>query len=185
MATKRKNLTYHITYIAMCIALLTVSAWITVPFVISFTLQTLAVFWIAAVSHWKQSITAICLYLVLGSLGAPIFSGFQAGPSVLFHVTGGYLIGFVFSTLVIGLSVKHLGRTKLVLLISMLVALLLCYACGTAWYMLLYTRSGGTLSLFAALCSCVFPFILPDLLKIALAIGLAIKLEPQLLRLKP
>jgi len=181
----RKDLTYHITYVAMCVTLLTVSAWVSVPFVISFTLQTLAVFLIAAVSHWKQSITAVFLYLILGCLGAPVFAGFQGGPSVFLQATGGYLIGFIGSTLIIGLCVQAVGRNKVTLLISMLVALMFCYVCGTLAYVTVYIRSDAPISLFAALCACVFPYVLPDLLKIALAIWLTAKLFPLLQRMKP
>ena len=169
----------------MCIAILTVSAWITVPFVINFSLQTLAVFWIAAVSHWKQSITAILLYLTLGSLGAPVFSGFQGGFSVLLHTTGGYLVGFLAATLIIGLAVRFFGKTQPVLWISMLLALTVCYGCGTAWYMILYSRADEPVSLVVAFSTCVLPFLLPDLAKTALAILLTRRMEPYLLRLHP
>jgi biotin transport system substrate-specific component len=171
-------------YIAMCVSLLSLCAWITIPFTVSFTMQLFAVFWIAAVSHWKQSLTAISLYLVLGCLGLPIFGGFQGGISVLFHTTGGYLIGFFFSTLIISLSVRRFGKRTSVLTIAMLLSLLICYLFGVLWYILLYTTATSSVSVFSALCICVFPFVIPDIFKILLAIILTKKLELYVLRFK-
>ena len=185
MATKKTHFIYSMAYVSMCIALLCVSAWITVPFPVSFTLQIFSVFFIASVSGWKQSLASITLYLLLGLLGVPVFSGFQAGPSVFFHGTGGYLIGFWLSTLIISMAVRWLGPSTLTLLVSMLCSLLTCYACGTGWYLLLYRGTDHSTTLLSALCVCVLPFIIPDLLKIVLAITLARKLGPYLQRIKP
>ena len=185
MASKRKYLAYNMTYIAMCVALLSICAWITIPFTVSFTLQLFAVFWIAAVSDWKQSLSAISLYLLLGGLGAPIFSGFQGGPGVFLSATGGYLIGFLCASLVISLLIQLFGKKSSVLIASMSLSLLICYFFGTLWYIVFYATIHAEVSVLSALFVCVFPFLVPDCLKIALAVILAKKLEPYLLRLKP
>lgn len=184
MAIKNRAIAYHTTYVAMCVALLTVCSWISIPLAVHLTLQSFAVFFIAAVSDWKRSCSAMLLYLLLGLLGLPLFSGFQAGPSVLFHTTGGYLWGFALAAPIISLSVKRFGNTLPVLLLSMLLSLLLCYTLGTAWFYHLYLHNGHNISLLGALGICVFPFILPDLLKIALAIILAKRISPYLARLE-
>lgn len=183
MATKQRHLTFFITYVAMCIALLTVCAWISIPFSVSFTMQTFAVFLIAALSDWKQSLTAVVLYVMLGVLGAPVFAGFQAGPAVFSGATGGYLIGFACSMLIIGLSVQRWGQTRAVLLVSMLLSLAVCYLCGTLWYWRLYLSVSDRVSFFAALGICVLPFLIPDILKMMLAIALTHRLSPCLQRL--
>ena len=185
MATKKTHFIYSMAYVSMCIALLCVSAWISIPFPVSFTLQLFAVFFIAAVSGWKHSLLSITLYLLLGLLGVPVFSGFQAGPSVFFHGTGGYLIGFVISSLIISLAICWLGSSRTTLGLSMLGSLLVCYTCGTGWYLLLYHGTDRSVSLVSALAVCVLPFIIPDLLKIMLAVILARKLGPYLQRIKP
>ena len=185
MATKKTHFIYSMAYVSMCIALLCVSAWITVPFSVSFTLQIFAVFFISAVSGWKQSLLSVSLYLLLGLLGAPVFSGFQAGPSVFFNGTGGYLIGFLISSLFISLSIRWLRSSRITLWLSMLGSLLVCYACGTGWYLLLYHGTDRSVTLLSALCVCVLPFVIPDLLKIVLAVTLARKLAPYLQRIKP
>ena len=183
MTSKHRHLTYNITYIAMCVALLSVCSWIAIPLTVTLTLQLLAVFFIAAISDWKQSLAAILLYLCLGLIGLPIFAGFQGGPSVLLGASGGFLIGFLSSALIISLSVRMFGKRTYVLVASMLASLTLCYALGVLWYMLLY-MADAQVSVFSALCICVFPFIAFDIFKIFLAVSLVKKLEPYLLRFK-
>ena len=62
----------------------------------------------------------------------------------------------------------------------MVVSLLVLYALGTAWFMLVYTANTGAIGLVSVLSMCVFPFIIPDLLKISLALLLAKRLAPHL-----
>ena len=69
------------------------------------------------------------------------------------------------------------GRKPVVQIISMIVGLIVCYAFGTAWFMFAYTRSTGPVGLMAVLGWCVFPFIIPDLIKIALAYVLSGKVR--------
>ena len=64
---------------------------------------------------------------------------------------------------------KLAGNGWGVQLVSMLIGLLICYAFGTVWFMVVYTRGNGPVSLAAVLGWCVIPFIIPDLIKIAIA----------------
>ena len=75
-------------------------------------------------------------------------------------------------------AIEHVfGRKPVVQIISMVVGLIVCYAFGTAWFMFAYTRSTGPVGLIAVLGWCVFPFIIPDLIKIALAYVLSGKVR--------
>ena len=74
------------------------------------------------------------------------------------------------------------GMTVAVMILAMVLGLVACYAFGTAWFMVVYTRQIGEIGLMASLTSCVFPFILPDCAKIALAILLAKRLPKRLIR---
>ena len=182
MAIQNRSIAYHTTYVAMCVALLAVCSWISIPFTVNFTMQSFAVFFIAAISDWKRSCMAMFLYLILGVLGLPVFSGFQAGISVLFNTSGGYLFGFALVVPFISLCVKHFGNKNSVLLVSMLISLLICYILGTAWLYQIYFHSGNKITLPIALGICVFTFILPDLLKIALVMILVKRISPYLSR---
>ena len=64
---------------------------------------------------------------------------------------------------------RFLGKKTWVLALSMVLGLLVCYAFGTVWFLAVYTRSTGPVGLMTVLGWCVFPFVLPDLLKIGLA----------------
>ena len=65
---------------------------------------------------------------------------------------------------------KVLGKKIWVLAVSMIIGLLICYAFGTIWFMLVYAKNVGEIGLWTALGWCVFPFIIPDLVKIGLAL---------------
>ena len=82
-----------IAHIALFTALMAVCAWITIPFAVPFTMQTFAVMLAAAVLGTRRALLSLILYLALGTVGIPVFSGFTGGFGVLAGPTGGYLIG--------------------------------------------------------------------------------------------
>ena len=110
------------------------------------------------------------VYILLGAIGLPVFSGFTGGIGILLGNTGGYIIGFLFSALTMWLISHLAGSSRIVQAVSMLAGLLVCYAFGTAWFMIVYTRGNGPVSLAVVLGWCVIPFIIPDLIKIAVAL---------------
>ena len=87
-------------------------------------------------------------------------------------------MGFVLSALVMWAMEAALGRKTWVLAVSMVLGLVVCYAFGTAWFMVVYARNSGPIGLMTALGWCVIPFIIPDLVKIALAVVLTRILKP-------
>lgn len=105
------------------------------------------------------------------------FAGFSGGIGALLGNAGGYIVGFIFSALVMWAFEHIFGRKPVVQIISMVVGLIVCYAFGTVWFMFAYTRSTGPVGLMAVLGWCVFPFIIPDLIKIALAYVLSGKVR--------
>lgn len=167
MKKAKKFSALDMTYVALFAVLISVCAWVAVPTVPPFTLQTLGVMLSAALLGWKRGLAAVFIYILLGAIGLPVFSGFQSGLGVLLGPSGGYIWGFIFLALSVGLFAQK--EKSGYLLVGMILGLLLCYACGAAWFMLVYTRSSGSIGLWAALGSCVLPFILPDLVKMLLA----------------
>ena len=168
--------------IALGAALICVCSWLTIPGAIPFTLQSFAICLLAALLGLRGSLGALGLYLLLGAVGLPVFSGFRNGLGVLLGPTGGYLIGFVFTVLAVGFAAERPSCRPLTLALGMLAGMLLCYACGTAWFVVVYMRSGKAISVLGALGLCVFPFLLPDAAKCALAVVLARRLRPILHR---
>ena len=142
-----------------------------------FTLQTLGVMLAAGLLGARRGSLSVLSYITLGAFGLPVFSGFRGGIGVLSGTTGGYIIGFIFMALAIGLITERFGKSSPVLAASMLLGTLFCYAFGTAWFFFLYLNTVGPVSLAAVLGWCVFPFIVPDLIKIAVAILLIKRLD--------
>ena len=173
----RKLSERDLSYIAMGAALLALCSWLSLPFPVPFTLQSFAVCLIAALLGTRRGLLALLVYLLLGAAGLPVFSGFKAGLGVLFGATGGYLFGFLLTVLAIGFAASRRPGKRAALALGMLLGMLLCYACGTAWYMLVYSRGSGAIGLLTALNVCVFPFLLPDAVKCALALFLARRLR--------
>ena len=120
---------------------------------------------------------SVLVFILLGAVGIPVFANFSGGIGVLAGPTGGYIIGFLFSALVMWAMEKLPGKKSIMQIVSMVVGLVVCYAFGTAWFMVVYGKANGPVGLVTALGWCVFPFIIPDLIKIALAYVLSRKLR--------
>jgi len=164
--------------IALCAAVMAICSWISIPAAVPFTMQTFGVFLAVGLLGGRNGTLAVLVYILLGAAGLPVFSGFNGGIGHLFGATGGYIIGFVFSALVMWLAEALFGKSNKVLIASMVAGLLVCYAFGTAWFMVVYARDSGSIGLITALSWCVFPYIIPDALKILLAAVLTRRLRP-------
>ena len=90
--------------------------------------------------------------------------------------TGGYIVGFLFLAMAYWVLTSLLGEKLPVMVAAMVLGLLICYAFGTVWFMIVYAKNNEAVGLWTALGWCVFPFIIPDLLKMALAILLTKRL---------
>lgn len=175
--------TYHIVYTGIFAVFLAVCSWISIPTMIPFTLQTFGVFLTVLLLGGKQGTLAVLIYLLLGAVGIPVFSGFGAGLGYLLGNTGGYAIGFLLIGLIGWLSEKTLGRKAVIRIFSMLLGLLLCYAFGTMWFINISMNSGSSYGVTTVLSLCVFPFIIPDICKLGLAYMISQRLRP-LIKLK-
>lgn len=139
------------------------------------TLAIFAVLLTGIVLPWKQAAAVVLVYLLIGFIGLPVFSGGSAGLGVLAGATGGYLWCYLPMAMLVS-RVSH-GRRENVwmALMGALLALLLCYATGTLQFAIIIDYS-----LNDALGVCVYPFILFDLLKVATAALLGMQLRRRL-----
>lgn len=174
--TAAKSKTYDMVYIAVFAVLMAICSWISIPTAVPFTLQTFGVFLAIGVLGGRKGSLAVLVYILLGVIGVPVFAGFTGGIGILLRNTGGYIIGFLFSALVMWAMEMLFGKKPWVLALSMAVGLAVCYAFGTAWFMVVYAKDAGAIGLATALGWCVFPFVIPDLVKIALAMVLSKRL---------
>ena len=167
---KPRMRTVDMAYIALFAVVMAVCAWISIPAAVPFTLQTLGVFLAVGMLGGKRGTLAVLIYLLLGAVGMPVFAGFNGGLGYMLGSTGGYIVGFLLSALTMWGFEAALGRKTWVLAVSMVLGLAVCYAFGTAWFMVVYARNSGPIGLATALGWCVIPYIVPDLVKIALAL---------------
>jgi biotin transport system substrate-specific component len=157
-------------------AVLAICAWISLPMGDTvITLQTFGIFLTLGLLGGKRGTVTVLVYLLLGAIGAPVFSGFRGGLGALLGTTGGYIFGFM-STSVLYWIMTSIKDTPRIRLIAMVLGLLLCYGCGSWWYMTRYLSS-GQLTLGLVLLKCVVPYLLPDAIKLALAWILTGKLK--------
>ena len=157
-------------------AVLTVCAWISVPFGDSIiTLQTFAIFLTLGLLGGKLGSLTVLVYLLLGAVGAPVFSAFRGGLGALLGTTGGYLFGFMLTSLFYWVITSR-KDTPYSRLLAMIFGLLLCYGCGSWWYITHYLTS-GTATLGLVLLKCVVPYLIPDGIKLILAWVLTGKLK--------
>ncbi len=170
--------TKDIALTALFVAVMAVCSWISIPATVPFTLQTFGVFLSVGLLGGKRGSLAVLVYLLLGAVGLPVFSGFTGGIGHLLGPTGGYIIGFIFSALLMWLAERLFGKSVTVLAVSMIAGLIVCYAFGTSWFMSVYTKNTGEIGLMTALGWCVIPYIIPDVAKIVLAVLLTRRLRP-------
>lgn len=166
---------------ALFAGLLAVCSWISIPAAVPFTLQTFAVFLTFLLLPARQGLLAVAVFLLLGAVGLPVFSGFRGGLAALFGPTGGYLTGFLLTGLIC-LGFEKLPRKDLpARLTGLVLGLLVCYAVGTVWFTVTYTA--GKMTFGKALTLCVLPFLIPDAAKLCLAVLVARRVKPAIQRL--
>ena len=168
--SKRPVSILDLTYVAAGAALIAVCSWVTIQLPsVPITLQTFAVFAALGILGGGRGTAAVAVYIALGAAGLPVFSGFRGGVGTLVGVTGGYIVGFLFSAGVYWLVTALWKKPKAPRIVGMTAGLAVCYAFGTVWFAVAYSRTTGAVGFGAALMKCVVPFLLPDAVKLALA----------------
>lgn len=174
--TTRHTLTQNLVLTALMTALTAVCAQIQIPLpMIPISLALFAVHLTGALLGARYGALSMAAYALLGAMGVPVFAGFLSGPAVLFGKTGGYILGYVLCALLVGALSRRIGFTWGGLCLSMAAGLAVCYAFGTAWFMIV---SG--MGLATSLSYCVLPFLPGDAVKIALAAFFALRLQKPL-----
>lgn len=176
-SNSRKSSAHDIVMTSMMTALMAVCSWISIPSAVPFTLQTFAVFCAVLLLGGRKSLFSIASYLFIGAIGVPVFSGFTGGVGVILGTHGGYIIGFIFIALIFWCTEKLPVRNTFITVLSMIVGLIVMYLFGTSWFVLIYTGKTGDITLFQALKWCVVPFIIPDLIKLFLALAITKRLK--------
>lgn len=174
MSTKR------LVLCGVCAAIICALAPLSIPLagLVPITLATFAVMLTGILLGGRYGAMSVLIYLLLGAVGVPVFSGYSSGVGVLFGPTGGYLIGYIPLVFLTGalyerFGKKHTGFKKYAVMVAAMIAgTAVLYAFGTAWYCIV-TGTG----VIAALSMCVLPFLVGDAAKIAVVTLLCPQLE--------
>lgn len=146
------------------------------PVPISFT--NLSIFFTVYVLGAKLGTVSYLTYLLLGLAGLPVFSGFSGGLGKVAGPTGGYLLGFIFMSIICGFFIeKFAGKIKFHVL-GMVLGMIVAYAFGTLW---LAGQLG--ISFIAGLGVGVFPYLPGDIVKILLAVLIGPRLRREIQRM--
>ena len=172
--------TRQITLIGLMTAITCILAPLSIPLPFSpvpISLTNLVIFISVFILGMKDATISFLIYLLLGTVGLPVFSSFRAGLSVLAGPTGGYLIGFSPMAIIAGLVIDRYINKRIVCLLGMIAGTAVCYLFGTAW--LAYQANMG---FQAAMMAGVIPFIAGDLIKMVLAMLIGPQIRSQLKR---
>lgn len=161
---KKKLKVRDMAVTALLAAVVAVCSLITIPMPtgVPITLQTFAVALAGYLLGAKKGTAAVVLYILIGAVGLPVFSGMKGGVSVLAGPTGGFLWGFIFFALLCGLKSKT-GKKWVSVLLG-IAGLIVCHALGVLQYSLLTHRPYFESALLVSV-----PYLLKDTVSLVLA----------------
>ncbi len=169
---KLKISTRDIVLIPMFTALTAVFSQISIPLQpVPINLATLSVFIAGGILGSIKGGLSQLIYVLLGAFGVPVFAGLSGG-NLFGKPTAGYILGYIIAAIVIGFLIDKFHNVILVYYIAMILGMLCYYILGTAWFMFVMK-----VDFMYAFFTCVFPFLLGDLLKAILAVFLIRRLE--------
>ena len=161
--------TKELVLCALCAVFIVISAWISIPSVVPFTMQTFAIYFIIFTLTEKTAFFSVLTYILTGFIGLPVFAGFKGGIGVITGATGGYILGFLLIPAFMLLCKNIYKKNNTLKIIFSFISLIICYIFGTLWFYLLYADTTGISSFMGILSMCVIPFIIPDIIKMTLA----------------
>ncbi len=165
---------------SMFTALLAVCAQVVIPLTVPFTMQTFALYTSLLVLGAKQTFAAVGVYIALGAVGAPVFSGFSGGIGVILGQNGGFILSFLLACPIFALALKIFGKSKYAEILALSAATLSCYIVGTLWFALVFGVKSDDFTAFKALSLCVLPFVIPDCAKMLLSTAFCKRLKKRI-----
>lgn len=167
--------TETVAFCGLAIALLAISAWVTVPLgPVPFTLQTMVLVFVVVLFPPREALVSVFGYLALGAVGVPVFSGMKGGLASIVGPTGGFLVGFGIGAILAVLLLKAWREPEaksarmLRAALAAVVLLLTSYVCG--WLQLMALTGMGPAAAFA---TGIAPFIVLDAIKLSVGVALA------------
>ncbi|MGL5329404.1 MAG: biotin transporter BioY [Peptostreptococcaceae bacterium] len=147
-------------------------AQISIPFPggVPLTMQTLAVLLTGVILGSKKGFISQCIYILLGTIGMPVFANFSGGIQSIIGPTGGFILSFPIMAFIIGFICERYNN-KFIIFGAMVIGCIVNYIAGTIQFSIV-----TNLPIIASFLRCVAPFILMDIIKITLSTIIGIKL---------
>ena len=162
---EKKLTTYQMAVTALMAAVICVLGPLTVPIgAVPISLANFVICLTAWLLGPKFGTLSVAVYLCIGLIGVPVFSGYGAGLAKIAGPTGGYLVGYLMLALIGGLFIEKSNGNPVVSGIGLVLGDAACYVLGTAWFVFQMQCELGY-----ALSVCVYPFIALDLAKIVVS----------------
>ncbi|MGN0771960.1 MAG: biotin transporter BioY [Christensenellales bacterium] len=172
-ATTTSMTTKNIASVGLMSAVMCILGPLSLPIgLVPITLGTFGIYLTCYLLGWKKGVLCTLIYLLLGMVGVPVFSNFGAGLAKLVGPTGGYLIGYIPMSFIIGIFADKFRNNKPMQLLGMILATIVLYAIGTAWLSV-----SANLTFAKALAAGVTPFIVGDAIKIVMAMILGMPIR--------
>ncbi len=161
----KKITTYQMAVTALMAAVMCVLGPLSVPIgAVPISLTNLVICFTVWLLGPKFGTLSVAVYLLIGLVGVPVFSGYGAGLAKLAGPTGGYLVGFLLMAFIGGLFVEKSKGNPVISGVGLVLGIAASYVLGTAWFV-----SQMQCQLSYALAVCVYPFIAFDLGKVVIS----------------
>ncbi|MBE5935912.1 MAG: biotin transporter BioY [Lachnospiraceae bacterium] len=159
------NKTKYITRIGVITAIMCIIAPISIPIgEIPITFTSLILFIFIYVVGWKTTLISYIIYVLIGLVGVPVFSGYVGGVSRILGPTGGYIIGMIPLIIISGIVINN-SKNKVVNILGLIIGTIVCYLFGMIWFSFIMN-----IRFIMAFNICIVIFIPGDVIKIIMAI---------------
>lgn len=166
--SKNKHSVKDITFIGLMAALICIAGPISInlPFSpVPISLTNLAIYFAAIILGFKKGTISCIVYILIGIVGLPVFSNFSGGFSKIAGPTGGYIVGFIFMAMIVGIFSDIFNGKRYMYVIGMVLGTIVTYTIGT-----LYLSFQTHMTLISAIAAGVLPFIAGDIIKMVITV---------------
>lgn len=163
---------YTVSATAVMAAVLCIIAPLSLPVgAVPISFANVVIFLSLYLLGWKNGTLSVGIYILMGLIGFPVFSGFSGGIGALLGATGGYILGYLPMAVVAGIGIEFFEKKSLQFL-AMVLGCGICYGFGTLWFCMM-TKT----TVAVALGICVLPFLPGDLIKMVFAVRVGRRLK--------
>ena len=141
------------------------------------SLATFAIYLTVYILGAKYGFVSTLIYILLGMVGVPVFTGFTGGAGKILGPTGGYIIGYLFLAIIAGLIIERDYNNTFLSFIGMAVGTIVLYIFGSVWLMIT-----AHMTFWQAIVAGVVPFIIGDLIKMFIACIVGKKIRTTLIK---